>query len=240
MSNLLLTLEMWEENWIFQCDNIVNLGLKSNKDFNKKIWPSLHKVISMARDFKYYDNWQSADLKCPQCGWAGTFEQGDIGCYRELMDCSCPVCDTLLAVVSYPTTEESEANWDKLSEREKEEVIAHKRFLSDFESASLKPDDELPHLEGTSIIISWDFVEHASDCFTVLKCGEREIWREPAVYEGSTRFEEVVRILIIKYGARLADVVPTPASEYYLYGDDYHAPDAVQAIRTSIKESHRG
>ena len=197
-------------------------------------------VILMARNFKYYDNWQSAVLKCPQCGWEGTFEQGDVGCYRELMDCSCPVCDTLLAVVSYPTTEESEANWDKLSKREKEEVTAHKSFLAHFEAASLKPEDKLPDLEGTSIILSWDFVEHGPDCFTVVKYEEREIWREPAVYEGSTRFEEVVRILRTKYGARLADVVPTPASEYYLYGDDYHAPDAVQAIRTSIKESHRG
>ena len=83
-------------------------------------------------------------------------------------------------------------------------------------------------------------MEHGSNCLTVVKYGDREIWREPAVYEGAKRFEEVVRILITKYGARLADVVPTPASEYYLYGDDYHSPDAVQAIRTSIKEVHHG
>lgn len=198
----------------------------------------------MARHFNYYDNWKSEILHCPQCGWTGTFEEGSVEYYRQVMDSSCPACDSssapILAIVSYPTDEESQANWDKLSEREKEEVTAHKRFLANFEAASLKHDADLPDLEGAAIILTWDFVEHAADHLTVVKYGEREIWREPAVYEGAKRFEEVVRILATKYGARLADVVPTPESEYYLYGDDYHAPDAVQAVRTSIKESHHG
>jgi len=198
----------------------------------------------MARSFNYYDNWKSEILHCPQCGWTGTFEEGSVEYYRQVMDSSCPACDwssaPILAIVSYPTDEESEANWDKLSEREKEAVTAHKRFLADFEAGSLKGGAQLPDLEGTAITLVWDFVKHGSDCLTVVKHGEREIWREPAVYEGSRRFEEVVRILVAKYGARLADVVPTPESEYYLYGDDYQAPDAVEATRASIKESHRG
>ena len=133
----------------------------------------------MAKHLGYYDDWRSAILHCPHCGWTGTFEEGSVEYYRELMDSSCPACHwssaPILAIVSYPT---------------------------------------------------------------VVKYGDREIWREPALCEGSKRFEEVVRILITKYGDRLADVVPTPESEYYLYGDDYPAPDAVRAIRKSIKESH--
>ena len=41
-----------------------------------------------------------------------------------------------------------------------------------------------------------------------------------------------------KYGTRLADVVPTDASEYYLYGDVMRAPDVVKAVRKSIRDSH--
>ncbi|MBW1694049.1 MAG: Rdx family protein [Deltaproteobacteria bacterium] len=29
----------------------------------------------MAKRFGYYDNWKSAILHCPRCGWKGTFEE---------------------------------------------------------------------------------------------------------------------------------------------------------------------
>ncbi len=197
----------------------------------------------MAKRFGYYDNWKSAILHCPRCGWKGTFEEGSVEYHREWMDTSCPACDWLsapiLAIVSYPTHGESEANWDKLSQQEKDEVETHKRFLASWEESSLKSEAELPELEGSSLILTWDFEEHGSSSFVVIRHGEREIWREVALYEGFERFEEIVKILMEKYGTRLADVVPTPASEYYLYGDVMRAPDAVKAVRKSIKDSHR-
>ena len=48
-----------------------------------------------------------------------------------------------------------------------------------------------------------------------------------------------MKILMKKYGSRLVDVEPTPASEYYLYGDVMRAPDVVEALRRSITELHR-
>ena len=70
-----------------------------------------------ARHFDYYSNWKTEVLTCPKCGWTGTFEQGSVEYYEELMDCSCPVCSwpeaPMLAIVSYPTMEETEANRDK-------------------------------------------------------------------------------------------------------------------------------
>ena len=42
----------------------------------------------MAKHFKYYDDWKSFILECPNCGWSGTFEQGAVEYYNELMDCS--------------------------------------------------------------------------------------------------------------------------------------------------------
>jgi hypothetical protein len=46
----------------------------------------------------------------------------------------------------------------------------------------------------------------------VLRHGDREIWREPAYYESYQRFAEVYEILRERYGPRLAEVRPTPAS----------------------------
>ena len=60
---------------------------------------------------------------------------------------------------------------------------------------SLKSAGEFPDLEGSKIIISWDFVREEPDGFTALICGGKEIWREPAVYEGYEKFEEIVEIL---------------------------------------------
>lgn len=56
----------------------------------------------MVKCIKYHDNWKSAVLHCPKCGWKGAFEEGNVEFYRELMDSSCPICDKMLAVVWYP------------------------------------------------------------------------------------------------------------------------------------------
>ncbi len=184
----------------------------------------------MAKRFGYYDNWKSAILHCRQCGWKGTFEEGSVEIHRDWMDTSCPTCDELLAVVSYPTNEESKDN---------SEFAAHNRFLASWKESILRSEAELPHLEGQSLNLTWDFEEHGASRFTVIRHGEREIWREIALYEGFERFEELAKILVSRYGARLADLEPTPASEYYLYGDAMRAPDVVEATRKAIRTSHR-
>jgi hypothetical protein len=141
----------------------------------------------------------------------------------------------MLAIVSFPTDKETRANLEKLSESEKHEFAERKLFLAAFESTKLKSENQLPELEGQSIIVTWDFLKEQAGHFTVIKCREREIWRELALYEGATRFEEVVNILKRKYGSRLADVVPTPQSGTYLYGDAFRSIGFVKSIRASIR-----
>lgn len=127
----------------------------------------------MTRHFGYYEDWKSAVLECPNCGWKGTFEQGAVEYYSELMDCSCPACDSrsapMLAIVSYPTVEESKANWDKLSASEKEEVNARTRFQSKCEASRLESAAQLPDLEGSSLTLTWDFESRA----IAVRTGER-------------------------------------------------------------------
>ena len=84
-----------------------------------------------AKHFSYYDDWKNEILICPNCGWSGTFMQGSVELYSELMDSSCPVCEYLespmLAITSFPTLEEMEANFDRLSEEEKAELARIKQ-----------------------------------------------------------------------------------------------------------------
>ncbi len=196
--------------------------------------------------FNWFDGWRTEILTCPKCGWKGTFEDGQIEIYDELWDSTCPVCNVrdpfnapMLAIVSYPTIEEYEANWDKLSESEKNHVKKWKKFHSDWELAKLKTEINLPDLAGESLTLTWDF-EFAEDStpITVIKHGEREIWRELACYEGFRRYEEIVDILKKKYGPRLADVAPTEVSKTYLYGDKFLSIDVVKKVRESLKDAH--
>jgi hypothetical protein len=142
----------------------------------------------------------------------------------------------MLAIVSYPTIEESEENWEKLTASEKESVVSRKRFLTEWSASCLKSAGQLPDLTGLKLTLFWDFVEKtdAGRHFTVIRNGDTEIWREIACYEGYERFGEVAQILIQKYGKRLVDLIPTPKSEYYLYGDKIRSVGFIEEIRRSL------
>lgn len=195
-----------------------------------------------ARHFDYYDNWKTEILTCPKCGWTGTFEQGDVEHHDELMDCSCPQCpwpdDPMLAIVSYATMAETEANIDKLSEREKDDLAQRKQFLAEVERTSLKSPGELPDLPEPEIVLLWDFKEEQDGTsWTVIRHGGEILWSERAVYEGAERFMEVMGILRQKYGNRLVDLCPTDASSLYLYGDRIRTIDWIEQARASLRES---
>ena len=196
----------------------------------------------MAKLFRYFDDWKEEVFTCPKCGWKGTFEEGDVEIHDQLMDSSCPDCDykstPMLAIVSWPTMEESEQNWDEVSDIDKQGILMRKKFLAKLEEMSLKFADELPDLEGRKIIITWDFVGEEPDGYTALIYDGNEIWQEPAIYEGYDRFSEVVDILKEKYSERLVDVEPTKASWLYLYGDYFGAAGAVEGVRKRIQSSH--
>ena len=192
-----------------------------------------------AKQFAYYDNWKTEVLTCPNCGWSGTFEQGDVEYHDELADSSCPACSAAprLAIVSYPTIDESEANLDKLSDKEKASLAERKHFLAEVDKTSLKSPEELPDLTGSKIVLSWDFrKDQDGTSWTDIRLGEQILWSERAVYEGAERFLEVVGILKQKYGKRLVDLVPSDASGIYLYGDHLRSIDMVDAARASLQK----
>ncbi len=194
----------------------------------------------MHRHFYYYDNWRTEELTCPICEWIGTFEQG-LNTYRdELMESSCPKCDDwstpVLAIVSYPTIEESEQNWNRLTDDERQRLDIRKRQLAHFQSVCLKEVGQLPDLNGSELVLTWD-LEHQEDGqhLTNIRHGETIIWREPARWEGYERFEEILVILKKKYGKHLRDLVPTKTSALYLHGDRLWTPEAVQRLRQELE-----
>ena len=70
---------------------------------------------------------------------------------------------------------------------------------------------------GPSIEFTWDFLDAGDEHFTLILLGQEEIWREPAVYDGYYRFEEVRNLLKERYGERYAGLTYTERSMVWLF-----------------------
>jgi hypothetical protein len=187
--------------------------------------------MPMAKQFKYYDDWRSTELECPSCHWKGTFEQGEVGYYRELMDSSCPKCSRsrILAVVLYPTIGEMKASGSPSEIQQAERAEEFQRF---FDSHKLISAEQLPKIESPRFELTWDSSEHDGKNWTVIKHADQVLFEEPEVWEGCDgRFEQVCHILSKKYGDRITDLVPSIASEFFLYGDYLSGEKTIEAIR---------
>ena len=194
----------------------------------------------------YYDDWRERWWQCGDCGWQGLGSELKTGeMFRELMEMECPGCDERLLIVSYPTLAESRANWSRLSEGERAEVEAIELFNRRFESSSLRAASQLPELAGDELVLDWDFAGTDPQTAgggqaspeTVIRHGHLEVWREPALWEGYERFVEVLGMLRERYGARLKDLVPTAASELFLYGDRLASPSLVRKARDALRRA---
>src|SRR5580704_4393701 len=100
--------------------------------------------------FNYYDDWRTAILTCPVCGWQGRWEQANINHYSELMDAECPKCEShppMLAIVSYATaaeTKQAAADGNAEAIRELSAVLKMESRGESFEREKLKSIEQLP------------------------------------------------------------------------------------------------
>jgi len=181
----------------------------------------------------YYDNWREEEFACGNCEWRGPGKDLVHGeTFADFFEVDCPKCGGRISTVTFPTVDESRRNWDKVSPADKLVVEITEARLEDFDRRMLRSPDQLPDLTGDDLILAWDF----DDDDTVLKYGDVVLWREPAFYEGYKRFEEVAEVLASKFGSRLQDLVPTPGSELFLYGDRIGAPYRIEKFREHLRE----
>ncbi len=191
-----------------------------------------------AKFLDYWDYDPDDPLDCPSCGWSGA-RGGIAEEHRDLLDFCCPRCDKMLLIVPFPTLAETRAAAEAGNPRARsclpgfEAAEARARQARSME---LREPDQLPDLVGEQLVIDWDFEDRDAEKWTVLRHGNREIWRELAYWEGYPRFAEVFEILRTRYGDRLAEVRPTQASKLYLYGDAWSAPSRITELNTSLRD----
>lgn len=187
----------------------------------------------------YWEYDREAPITCPDCGWSGRGADNE-DYFEELLDVRCPECDRMLLIVSFPTAAETRAAaaaGNPQAQAELPNVDQRDAFLARATELELKQASQLPELKGERLIIDWDLDERDGEHWTVLRHDRQEIWRELAYFEGYKRFATVFTLLQERYGTRLAEVRPMPASETYLYGDKLSAPETIDRLNDSLKST---
>ena len=101
----------------------------------------------------------------------------------------------------------------------------------------LRTVDQLPDLDIDPVIVVFDEEPPMGDI--ILRCGEREIHREPASWEYYPDFLRIAKVLRWKYGDRLHDVIPTQRAGPGLWGDQLRAPEIIDGMRERIRLASR-
>ncbi len=185
----------------------------------------------------YYEFQQG--IQTCHCGWTGLgSETGVYESFDDLYEVACPKCEEKIGICEYPYSWEAKENpaadrVDKLAA----ELIESRSTR--FEREKLKSPDQLPDIDGDSIILTWDTDSEVGPGNVLIQHGNKLIWKEMEWFEGFTRFIEIAGILKNKYGDRLNDLVPSPRSEMDLYGDHLGGPTRVDECRRKLRENEK-
>lgn len=182
--------------------------------------------------------WMAAEHTCAKCGWKGVGSGAQLGeMFRDGAEYDCPGCGQKLGYVMFPTHDEMQSD-PRANPVDKALSQHRRRKLQAYDKARLVSPEQLPELDHSPLLLTWDVVEHPGLIAdeVVIRDGERVIWRETSWYENYVRFGEVVAILRAKYGTALRDLVPTPGSELDLYGDALASPRYVDRVRAALAE----
>ncbi|MEX0621829.1 MAG: HD domain-containing protein [Candidatus Woykebacteria bacterium] len=71
------------------------------------------KFKSYAKIIDYYDYEKEQLLECPVCSWRGKAKDGNMDYSDDLFDLSCPKCNQMVLVVSYPLMEDVKREYAK-------------------------------------------------------------------------------------------------------------------------------
>ena len=150
--------------------------------------------------------YKNHQYNCENCDWSGKGEvlkQGDL--FEDGFEVNCPNCKYLLELVLFPTLSEV---LQFGTEEEKNDARKQMSFWEQWEALSLKSADQLPEIEGDNLIFTIEEKKYKRVEFLYLIHNEKEIWKEPLIYEYYERFIDIGKMLQEKYGNRMEDLVP--------------------------------
>jgi hypothetical protein len=104
--------------------------------------------------------------------------------------------------------------------------------------------ERLPAISDPEFTLTWNLELSGSGPEEqrqwIIQHGQQVIYREPAHFEDYHRFELLARVLRVKYGHRIRDLVPAAGDQVacYLYGDFLGAVSRVEAARRRNFREH--
>jgi len=189
---------------------------------------------------RWFDDWRNTDLTCKKCGWLGQVDEKQLT-YNDSMVLPegyfrCPRCEHYLMTIEYSApTEEILANLNKLSEKDRQSMLAQQDKWNKFEQCKLNSPDQLPELGDGPNFLTWDLIERANgELSNAIQHDQRVIWEQPALWEGSPEFARITQIIKQRYGDQITDLRPTQAADFYMLGDDFGAQRTIDAARRSL------
>lgn len=188
---------------------------------------------------EYEQRWQQQRTACPECGWSGELDATG----RRTADL-CPECQLALAAVYGSEGAGAREALDPFQRAAVDEIErrldSRRAHMDRVEAQMLHSAEQLPDVDDEAVTVTWDVERPAvGEIHTVLRAGERTLWRELAGRADTQRFAQVAAILRDKYGQRLEDLVPTRSAELQLYGDSLRAVYYVDAVRRDLRQGRR-
>lgn len=197
----------------------------------------------MGEHVAYWSDWRTREFRC-QCGWTGTGDHlasGDF--FAELQEMLCPSChsDQTLALVIFPTEEDTRAAAERGNEEARNQLASidsrnHRRAI--FERAKLVDGVDLPDVDGP--VRAALVVEEGSDGgdsqLALLLNGD-VVHREPAWFEDTEPVGRIGGLLVRRYGGQL-EGISLKGAMLYLAGDRLASPGECRATlnRLGIKD----
>ena len=133
-----------------------------------------------------YFGWKSLKFACRNCGWRGNGADCPLGeVFAQLFEVDCPACGEHVAAVPFPTLKESRRNWKKLDAAERLSIQIIEQRQKEFEARFLKSPSRLPEIAESSFLLYSEADDSGTAEDTLIRLGEKVMWREPAVYRAS-------------------------------------------------------
>lgn len=184
---------------------------------------------------KYYD-WMNSQQACPNCNWRGLGSRAETGdAFGDGAEYHCPECGHYFGFVGYPLVEEMLTD-SRADARDTALVAAKADSWSAYLATRITHETQLPDLKSDSPLeFLWDFETDAGNGrWTIVRAGEQIILKEASWFEYYERFIEVAKLLKLRYGTLILDLIPTEASWLDLYGDRLSAPTIIDKARNEI------
>jgi len=125
------------------------------------------------------------------------------------------------------------ANFDKLKPEDQKMALFVSTGHRQWHDSKLKSVDQLPEIDADFIVLTWDDDDETKEI--VLRHGREIVFRQRTVWEYFRYFVTACRILKMKYGYHLFDVIPEPVIEVRICGDSMSASDYVAEMRRLIR-----